>query len=103
MRSGRCVLVLGAYADRFEHQELLDVQMDSRRPLGQLRRHEDLDVILLDRVVRRKVLAFEVGVDRHLCGTVSGERWNEVKRHHSTSVPHEFHCFVADADIHTYT
>ena len=77
--------------------------MDSSRPLDQLRRDENLDVVMLDGLVRSEVLAFEVGVDRHLCGAVSSEGRNEVKRHHSTSVPHEFHCFVADADIHTYT
>ncbi len=94
------MLVLGAHADRLEHQELFDVQMDGRRPLDQLGRHEDLDVVLLDRVVGRKVRAFEVGVDRHLCGAVSGEWRNEVERHHPASLPNERHCFVANRDVH---
>ena len=100
MRSGRCVLVLGAHSERFEDQELLDVQMDCRCPLDQLRRDEDFDVVLLDGLIRREVFAFEVGVDRHLCGAVSGERRNEVKRHNSAALPHEGHRFVANRDVH---
>ena len=100
MRSGRCVLVLGAHSERFEDQELLHVQVDCRCPLDQLRRDEDFDVVLLDGLVRREVFAFEVGVDRHLCGAVSGEWRNEVERHHAAPLPHERHRFVAYRDVH---
>ena len=100
MRSGRGVLMLGAHPQRFEDQELFDVKMDSRCPLDQLRRDEDLHVVLLDGLVRSEVLAFEVGVDRHLCGAVSGKWRNEVERHRPPALLRECHCFVANRDVH---
>ena len=74
------MFVLGAYPERFEDQELFDVQVDSRRPLDQLRRDEDLHTVLFHGAVRCEVLALEVGVDRHLGPAASAQGRDKVQR-----------------------
>ena len=78
--------MLRADLKRLENQELLDVYVDGSGPFDQLGLDQDLDAVLLKLLVRAEVLAFEVGVDRHL-GAAASPHWrDEVERHNAPAL-----------------
>ncbi len=63
-------------------------------------RDQDHEIVLLDLTVLRGVLAFEVGVDRHLIHASSTVFWNPVDRHGAALLADQFPGFISHLDLH---
>ena len=70
-------------------EELLGIEVDVFGPLEKRGGDENLHVVLLDGAIGGEVLAFEVGVDRHLWAAVSGEGRDEIERHDAAAAAGE--------------
>lgn len=88
--AGGAVAVLCLDVEGLPEEELLRVEMHRLRPLKKRRRDENLHLVMRNDAVGRKVLALEVGIDRHLGAAASGQRRDEVQRHHPASLSRKF-------------
>jgi hypothetical protein len=86
MLAGEPVLMKRLNIERSAKERASYIDRDGLGPalerVGYVYRH----ALVLDWRVRLKVLSLEVGVDRHLRASVSGERRNEIERHHPTTL-----------------
>ena len=77
MSAGRAVKVVvhghGFCPQRFPEQEVTDIDTNTLRLGVESRSDEEPDVLVLHGLISREALAFEIGVDRHLGITASGD------------------------------
>jgi len=68
------------------------------RPAHQTRRDEESDVVYHHPLVGSEVLAFQMGVDRHLGFPTSRNGRDEIERHHPAALAGEFEGAVVGGD-----
>ena len=75
--------VLNFNIERRSEEPLARANMNTLRPSPERRGCEDPHALSLHHAIARYVLAFEIGVDRHLRASPSSDRRNEVDRDHA--------------------
>jgi hypothetical protein len=81
-------------------EKALRFEVDALGEAIEAERHEDLDAALLNTLVFRGVLAFEVGIDRYLRAAASTNGRDVVDCHTPATVADEFECLFAEGDLH---
>lgn len=66
----------------------------------ELGRQQDAEVIVAHAPIRRKVLAFDIGVDRHLSDLASTGGPDEVDRHGAATFDEQDFSVWGDVDVH---
>ncbi len=98
--AGRGVLVVSHRRQLRAEQLLSGDQLKSAGVLHELVRHQEGDVVVLDAFVRRGVLPFEVGVDRHLFNAASTNGADVVDGGRPAFGTDDVQCLVAGCDFH---
>jgi len=91
MRSARAVLVVDLDLERPPQTTALRTEVSARRPLHQAVGDQHFDVANEDPLVGLRVLPSEVGVDRHLGASASGNWRDEVQGGRAALAPQEIH------------
>ena len=101
MLSGRAVGVTRFDDEAATDQRTFHIDDQTRRPALQVGRHQELDVSHGQSLVGIEVLAFCVGVDRHLSWFASTNRCNEVEGDPPALLASQFDGGFCDVDVHT--
>ncbi len=100
VRSGRLVAMRDRDLELLPEEEARRVYLHFLRPGGERRGDVDAQAVLLDGAVAREVLAFEVGVDRHLEGAASAQGRYEVQRDDATALAGQLDGLFRKRDSH---
>lgn len=95
------MFVVGEDFKLLSEQARLDRHGRMFGPGGQGWRHVKFDVVDRQLLVRAEVLAFEIGVDRHLQCAASTDRRDEVDGHDPALFADEVDSFRGDVKVHT--
>lgn len=86
--------------EAFAEPTLTGVNCHTFRPAPERRGEVQLHTFALQHAIHAKVLAFEVGVDRHLGTPASSDGWNEVNGDPAASAAHQIGCIFGQDQLH---
>ncbi len=95
------MFVVGQDFELLSEQARLDCHGGTVSPGGEGRRNVEFDTVDGQLLVRAEVLAFEIGVDRHLQCAASTDWRDEVDRHDPALLTDEVDSFRGDVEVHT--
>ena len=81
------MFVVGFDLEGLPENPVLDRDMRRGRPPLQARRDEEFHIIYKHALVGLEILAFEMGVDRHLCPAPSRNGWDEIQSDDTALAP----------------
>ena len=84
----------------FAEPALAGVDRHTLRPAPERRREVQLHTFPLQHTIRREILTFEVGVDRHLGTSASSDGRNEVDSYSAASPAHQIGCIFGQNQLH---
>ena len=88
------------HVEGFPHEKPFRFQVDALGEAVEAKGHENLDVALLNALVFRGVLAFEVGIDRYLRAAASTDWWDVIDSHPPAAVANELQRLLTEGDLH---
>ena len=102
VRSSGAVEVFGFqhHIEGLPNEKPFGFEVDALGKAVEAEGHEDFDAGLLNALVFRDVLAFEVGIDRYLRAAASTNWWDVVNRHPSAAIADEFERLFTEGDLH---